>query len=110
MAKDNKTQVSDNDPKLVLENGETTNDVVVNDAVAVNGVVKEFIPIAEIENKYLTGPIEKGLLWVRVLLPLAGKFLLPYDPGHEIEIDANQANAIVDAGYGEFIVDESEKI
>jgi hypothetical protein len=84
-----KTQVSENDPKLVLENGDqNTADTVVNDAQIVSSEEK------------------KDLVWIRVLLPLAGKFLMSHDPGHEIEIDPNQAQAIVDAGYGEFISDE----
>jgi hypothetical protein len=40
---------------------------------------------------------------VRALLSLAGKFLLPYDPGHVFSIAENQANEIVEAKYGEFV-------
>lgn len=103
MAKENKTQVSEGAPELVLENGETANDVVVNDAVVVDSAV-------ETPNGDPAGEASNDLVKIRVLLSLAGKFLLPHDPGAKIEINANQANAIVDAGYGEFIVDESEKI
>ena len=49
---------------------------------------------------------DEDLVKIRVLLPLAGRFLLPYDPGAEIEINRNQADLIVEAAYGEFISDE----
>lgn len=87
MKKDDKAQVSGDAPKLVLENEvQITTDAVVNDVSETQ---------AAEENK--------PLVWIRVLLPLAGKFLLPHDPGAEIEIDSNQAEAIVEAGYGEYI-------
>lgn len=43
------------------------------------------------------------LIKIRVLLPLAGKFLLPQDPGAEIELTVAEATAIVDSGYAEFV-------
>jgi hypothetical protein len=112
MAKANKTQVSDNDPKLVLENGDqNTTDIVVKDApetqtgeVVETETVEQNITDAVVNDaQIVTSEEKKDLVWIRVLLPLAGKFLMSHDPGHEIEIDSNQAQAIVDAGYGEFI-------
>lgn len=43
------------------------------------------------------------LVKIKVLLPLAGKFLLPNDPGQEVEIPKAQAIEIVESGYGEFV-------
>jgi hypothetical protein len=85
MGKDKNIQVSENAPELVLNQGEQTAETVVNDA------------------QIVSSEETKDLVWIRVLLPLAGKFLLPNDPGAEIEIDPNQAEAIVEAGYGEYI-------
>lgn len=40
---------------------------------------------------------------VRILLPVAGKFLLPYDVGQEVLINENMAAELVDAKYAEYI-------
>lgn len=37
------------------------------------------------------------------LLPLAGKFLLPYDEGMEFEIEEKQAAVIVNAKYAAYV-------
>ncbi|MNQ47644.1 hypothetical protein D3C85_614970 [compost metagenome] len=61
------------------------------------------------ENKKQVQEGTLELVKIRVLLPLAGKFLLPHDPGAEIEIDPNQAEVIVEAGYGEYIVEKESE-
>lgn len=51
-----------------------------------------------------TIPVETpGLIKIKVLKSLAGKFLLPQNEGATIELPEAQANEIVESGYGEFI-------
>ena len=40
---------------------------------------------------------------IRFLLPPAGRFLLPYNVGQEVDLPANQADEIVDMKYAEFV-------
>jgi len=86
MAKDKKEQLP-----------EDTSGVVASESVENAGAVVE--DYESVENA--------ALVWVRVLLPLAGKFLMPQDPDAEILINKNQAIEIVESGYGEFIDDKS---
>lgn len=54
-------------------------------------------------NKKIAPEETQELIKIKVLIALAGKFLLPHDPGAEIEINIAQATAIVEAGYAEFV-------
>ena len=38
---------------------------------------------------------------VRILLPVAGKFLLSHNVGDEIEMETKQANELIEAAYAE---------
>lgn len=40
---------------------------------------------------------------VKILLPVAGLFYLPYDIGQVVDLPENQAKEIVDAKYAEFV-------
>ena len=40
---------------------------------------------------------------IKILLPVAGKFLLPYNVGQIVKLSENQANEIVEAKYAEFV-------
>ena len=40
---------------------------------------------------------------VKILLPVAGLFFLPYDVGQTVELPENQAHELVDAKYAEFV-------
>lgn len=40
---------------------------------------------------------------VKITGPVAGRFLLPYNIDQEVEIEAKQADEIVESGYGEYI-------
>lgn len=49
-------------------------------------------------------PVEKQeLIKVRILLPVAGKFLLAYNVGQEVELPENQAKELVEVKYAEFV-------
>jgi len=89
MEKGNKNQLSDTAPKV--ESKEVVETPIVETPVVETPVVES--PIVE----------KVALVKIKVLIALAGKFLLPYNPDAEIEIDANQAAEIVEAGYGEYI-------
>jgi membrane protein involved in colicin uptake len=58
------------------------------------------------EQEAKAGAESNELVWIRVLLPLAGKFLMPHDPGAEFEIDKNQGEVIVEAAYAEYLTAE----
>jgi len=51
-----------------------------------------------------TIPVETpGFIKIKVLKPLAGKFLLPQNEGAIVELPEAQANEIIESGFGEFI-------
>ncbi|OXB01743.1 hypothetical protein B0A75_04695 [Flavobacterium oncorhynchi] len=45
-------------------------------------------------------------VWIRAILPLAGKFFMSHDPGHEFQHDKNQSEVIVESGYAEYLTPE----
>ena len=45
----------------------------------------------------------RELIKVRILLPVAGKFLLSYNVGQEVDLPANQAKELVELKYAEFV-------
>lgn len=92
MAKDKKEQLPEDTSGVVASES-------VENAGAVVEETTEVVASESVENA--------DLVWVRVLLPLAGKFLMPHDPDAEILINKNQAIEIVESGYGEFIDDKS---
>lgn len=47
--------------------------------------------------------ISKTDVKIRILLPVAGLFLLPYNVGQEVEINKNQAEEMVALKYAEYI-------
>lgn len=88
MSTKNKENTATEAVVVLPQDNETANVVVdpVVEEISVDAVIEEIVAI-------------------EVLLPLAGKFLLPYDPGAVIEIGKNQATEIVEAGYGKFVTE-----
>jgi hypothetical protein len=54
--------------------------------------------------------LNSNLLKIKFLLNPAGKFLLPYNVGQEVELPENIAIEIVDSKYAEFIETKQEEI
>ena len=46
---------------------------------------------------------EDGEVKIRILLSPAGKFLLPYNVGQVVSLNANQADELVDCKYAEYV-------
>lgn len=46
---------------------------------------------------------KKGNVKVRILLPVSGKFLLPYNVNQVVALPEKQAEEIVEARYGEYV-------
>lgn len=40
---------------------------------------------------------------IKILLPVSGKFLLPYNVGQVVELPKNQAEEMVEVKYAEFV-------
>jgi uncharacterized membrane protein len=92
--------------KGVLSQQATEQEIEAADAlIEENKVLYNEALLKEEDAKDVKDPKEKKekKLKVRALLPLAGKFLLSYDPGQVFSIAENQANEIVEAKYGEFV-------
>lgn len=105
MKKEQNSKVSEDTPKLGLETGDQN----VTASAGENPETKakaeqEAKDKAEQEAK--AGEEGNEKVWIRVILPLAGKFLMPHDPGAEFEIDKNQGEVIVEAAYAEYLTAE----
>lgn len=46
---------------------------------------------------------KKGLVRVKIVHPVTGKFLLPYNVGQVVSLDEKQADELVEARYAEYV-------
>ena len=46
---------------------------------------------------------KKGEVKIKIIAPVAGKFLLPYNVGQEVFHQANQADEMVETRYAEYV-------
>jgi|GEM_PF-3076291 len=89
---------------LKLENQDLKKDVEFLKKVRSEQDVKIFeLTSVESDSKTLRTENKKGEVKIRFVLSPAGRYLLPYNVGQEVFLEANQADELVEAKYAEYV-------
>lgn len=97
-------KVLEENENLKSENHDLKKDVEFLKKVRVEQDAKIFeLTSVESDSKTLRNENKKGEIKIKFVLSPAGRYLLPYNVGQEVFLQANQADELVEAKYAEYV-------